>query len=169
MMDQKLSVGQADDPQTMVYTVDLGNGHVVDIEGPANATPEQLQSFVAQQPQFNGQEVSAQGQTMFGDEQGPQAQSKMTPEQEAQIVGMVRSGASADDLRAAAQKMGFQFNTADQIVKARDSGQQYSPDFVYNLPKVETDTRANVAGQVSQCVERVAEVRCQFVTRRQHS
>lgn len=140
MMEQKLSVGQADDPQTMVYTVDLGNGHVVDIEGPANATPEQLQSFVAQQPQFNGQEVSAQGQTMFGDEQPAQAQTKMTPEQEAKIVGMVRSGASADDLRAAAQKMGFQFNTADQIVKARDSGQQYSPDFVYNLPKVETDT-----------------------------
>lgn len=34
---------------TMVYTVDLGNGHVMDIEGPEGATPEQLQAVVAQQ------------------------------------------------------------------------------------------------------------------------
>jgi len=34
-------------PQTMVYTVDLGNGHVADVEGPPNATSEQLQAFLA--------------------------------------------------------------------------------------------------------------------------
>lgn len=34
--------------RTMIYTVDLGDGQVMDIEGPEGVTPEQLQSFVAQ-------------------------------------------------------------------------------------------------------------------------
>ncbi|MDH7638962.1 hypothetical protein [Sphingomonas oryzagri] len=37
------------DAQTQIYTVDLGNGHVADIEGPPGATPEQLQAALGQQ------------------------------------------------------------------------------------------------------------------------
>lgn len=39
----------ATQPKTMIYTVDLGDGRVVDIEGPEGATPEQLQAVVAGQ------------------------------------------------------------------------------------------------------------------------
>lgn len=35
------------DAQTQIYTVDLGNGHIADVEGPPNATPEQLQAFIS--------------------------------------------------------------------------------------------------------------------------
>ncbi|WP_347270348.1 hypothetical protein [Rhizorhabdus histidinilytica] len=41
-------------PKTMVYTVDLGDGRVVDIEGPEGATPEQLHAVIAQQPTAGG-------------------------------------------------------------------------------------------------------------------
>lgn len=52
-------------PDTMVYTVDLGNGHVADIEGPVGATPEQLQAVVAQ---HHAGQTSAPSQPQSGDQ-----------------------------------------------------------------------------------------------------
>lgn len=37
------------DSRTHIYTVDMGDGTIAEVEGPANATPEQLQQFIAQQ------------------------------------------------------------------------------------------------------------------------
>lgn len=35
-------------PKTVIYTVDMGDGTIADVEGPEGATPEQLQAFIAQ-------------------------------------------------------------------------------------------------------------------------
>jgi hypothetical protein len=144
--------GPAPQAQTMIFTVDLGDGRVVDIEGPPNATPEQLQAFVAQSgqdlaPQTPGQpqqapqgpaQLDKSGTEMvgqFGDD--PNAvSSHMAPEDEAHIIGLLQAGRDAEATQYAASK-GFSIANADAVKSARDQTGKVNPDAVYKLPSGE--------------------------------
>lgn len=141
------------DAETMIYTVDLGDGTVAEVEGPPNATPEQLQSFMAQQQQ--GQPAEARTTPVeggFADELPDQARSSMSPDDEQALLAMVRNGASAEDLRRAAAAKGFDFGNAEAVVAARDKTGQINPDVIYNLPKVETDVAGSLGRGVADSV-----------------
>lgn len=133
----------AQDQGTMVYTVDLGNGHVADIEGPAGATPEQLQAVVAQQQgagasDANPAALDSSGTNYkggFSDELPEQPQSKMAPEDEAAIITLLRAGHDDQAIQYAASK-GFQIGNADQVKAARDKTGRVNPDAVYDFPDV---------------------------------
>lgn len=129
----------AREPQTMVYTVDLGDGTVAEVEGPPNATPEQLQSFVAAAKPTGGATPDPETQAGFADELPPQPVSKMSPEDEAQVTAMLKAGATAEQVNAFASERGFQFRNIEDVISARDKGVGVANGIAYDFPEVETD------------------------------
>lgn len=147
--------------QTMVYTVDLGDGRVVDLEGPPGATPEQLQAFMRASgqdlaPQTPGQPQAAAQQPaqldnsgtqmvgQFGDDPNAVA-SHMAPEDEAHITGLLQAGKDAEAIQYAASK-GFTFANAGDVQAAREKGAGVNPDAVYELPSGEQLRQLDTGG-----------------------
>ncbi len=104
-------------PQTMVYTVEH-NGQIYDIEGPAGATPDQLEAFVGQSgggaagaaaddgshavesaPSANG------GDVQFNDDPS-RVLSRMSPEDEAAYTRLQQTGTVAQ-IQAFEHRIGF--------------------------------------------------------------
>lgn len=139
MLDQ---AAPEQDNKTMVYTVDLGNGHVADIEGPPGATPQQLQAVVAQQQGASDQHPAALDNSGtqyiggFADQLPDQPKSKMAPADEAAIITLLRAGHDDQAAQYAASK-GFQIGNADEIKAARDKTGRVNPDAMYDFPKVD--------------------------------
>lgn len=132
------------DSEVMVYTVDLGDGRVVDIEGPKDATPEQLQAVIAGQA-GSAQEAPAEMAGTFADELPEQSATRLSPEDEAAYGALLRTG-STDDLSGFLQSRGLATDPAKlgQFVQERDrakaTGQPVNYDVSYSLPeKVEVD------------------------------
>ncbi len=139
---------------TMVYTVDLGNGHVMDIEGPKGATPEQLQSVAQQQ---GGGAAPAQpaaippanyattpNEVQFKDDPKYVA-SRMSPEDYSTYKQLLQTE-NASTLRRFLASKGFAGKAGielDHFVAARDKarkiGAPVSYDPAYELPKPITD------------------------------
>jgi hypothetical protein len=131
------------EPKTMVYTVDIGNGQVADIEGPEGATPEQLQQAYTAQNAAPANDAhpaaldtsGTQYQAGFSDELGAQPVSKLAPEDEAHLVSLLRAG--HDDLATQfAASKGFDISNAAAIKQARDQTGAVNPDTAYTLPDV---------------------------------
>ncbi len=125
---------------TMVYTVDLGNGQVVDIEGPPGATPEQLQATVAQSG------VSGQGgpeETIASEEDNPLPQTRLEPQDEAAVMDMMRQGKFEEAVRFLGAR-GFQFPNRANVEKAYEQTGQVS-DAAYALPMPEDRSVADAA------------------------
>lgn len=160
------------DPQVMVYTVEH-DGKVFDIEGPPNATPEQLQAFVAQsaggaEPDadstelanpFEGgaatpQEAPAEMQGGFADELPTQAQSRLEPQDEAAYQALLKTGTSPQ-LQKFLQERGFASDPAalSSYVQKRDAaaakGGKVSYDVSYALPE---QTEVDAAGSLGRGV-----------------
>lgn len=112
--------------KTMVYTVDLGDGRVMDIEGPEGATPEQLQAVIGSQgaqgavtPDSVGQPIDpfGQGDIGFASQEAAEANSR-PPDSDAYVQevnqgfinGTIRTPA---DLKAVAAKYGGSFDDAE--------------------------------------------------------
>ncbi len=133
------------DQRTMIYTVDLGDGNVADVEGPEGATPEQLQAAVAGHLNQSTQEASAEMVGAFADELPEQTATRMSPEDEAAYSSLLRTG-STDDLGKFLQSRGLATDPAKlaQFVQDRDkakaTGKPVNYDVSYTLPeKVEVD------------------------------
>lgn len=111
--------------KTMIYTVDLGNGQVAEVEGPEGATPEQLQAFIggadlgAPAPQQDGAPQNAPldptGSMDIGFADPTAAEANSRPEGSDAYTSEVNQGiangtiASPEDLKAVAGKYGFYF------------------------------------------------------------
>lgn len=141
---------------TVIYTVDLGDGNIADIEGPDGATAEELQAFIAQsgqappapgappkdQAQLDRSGTVEEGQ--FGD--GPdQPSRRLAPEDEAEYLRMLQGGASADQLRAFMASKGATLVNADQLVAAREKAGKINPDIVYKFAPAETSIGGSLA------------------------
>lgn len=134
-------------PGTVIYTVDLGNGHLADIEGPAGATPEQLQQVLASNPQLaTGAPQGAEVQGGFADELPDQPASKLPPEIQQQFISMLQGGASKDQLlQFLHDHGGFVPTNLDDVIAYRDRTGQVVPDVTYSFPTVsEADTGGKV-------------------------
>lgn len=124
--------------KTMVYTVDLGNGQVAEIEGPEGATPEQLQSFLAQsggaqgaaqnasQPQPNAPlDPTGSMDIGFADQSAAEANSR--PEGSDAYVSEVNQGIASgtistpDELKAVAAKYGYVFPDDTKLAQVFDA------------------------------------------------
>jgi hypothetical protein len=136
---------------TMVYTVDLGNGHVADIEGPPNATPEQLQAAVAEHTQGGG-DAPEGVQGGFADDLPTQARTQMSAEDEARYVELAHT-ADADTLRRFQAERGFESapGSLEAFVAARDkdkaAGRPVDYTHAYELPKVVDVDPAETVGR----------------------
>ena len=137
--------------KTMVYTVDLGNGHVMDIEGPDGATPEQLQAVAAQHPAApgkpgnQGDQSTTTGDAMeggFADQHPETPKSKLSPEDEAHYVSLLHTG-NQDDIN---QFLASKGRSTDQdwlskFIQARDNRKQnggrvnYGVSYAFPDPK----------------------------------
>lgn len=140
----------APDGETMVYTVDLGNGQVMDVEGPKGATPEQLQEFVQQNPQGGGEQAAPQEQPMvelqaqqegdIGFNQAAQPNSKYSPEDEATLKELYRTADAATITQFMASKGFAPTRSMEEWVAARDAakanGVQIPTDVNYEFPDV---------------------------------
>lgn len=135
------------DSGAMIYTVDLGNGHVVDIEGPPNATPEQLQQVVASNPQLASSAVSpsADGAGLarldnggteyeggFADQLPDQASSHLAPEDQAKLIGLLQNQ-RWNDAKAFVESKGFTATNLDDVIKAYQQTGAINPDVNYQL------------------------------------
>jgi len=153
------------EPQTMVYTVDIGNGQVADIEGPPNATPEQLQQAYAGHVEAPANDANpaaldtsgTQYQAGFSDELGAQAKSKLAPEDEAHLVRLLRGG--HDDLAAQfAASKGFDISNAAAVKQARDQTGAVNPDTAYTLPEMKDLPRDLTQGAGMAAARGIADV-----------
>lgn len=128
----------ADSPQTMVYTVDLGNGHVADVEGPEGATPEQLQAAMA--GHAASPDVAAPADVQMAGDGPPNPLTQMSPADADQYRTLLHT-ADAPTLLSFLEKRGFTSDPADmaRYVAGRDqskaAGAPVSYDFGYDLPK----------------------------------
>lgn len=73
----------------------------------------------------------------FSDELPEEPASKMSPEDEAHIVELVKNGASAAEIRAYSTSKGFNITNAEEIVAYRDKHGKASSTFAYHLPEVD--------------------------------
>lgn len=140
------------------YTVDIGGGRTVTIEGPAGATAEQLQQVIQSNPDLASSAVSPladgagqseapdQTQGGFADELPPQPLSKLSPQDEAQYQALLHTG-TADQIRSFLAERAYSPEwDISGFTKARDKAiASGHPDAVnyavtYALPKVETTT-----------------------------
>lgn len=128
-----MAMTQQNAPKTMVYTVDLGNGQVADIEGPEGASPEQLQAFVSQaNPEVPDAPSEAQPADPYGqmdigfaDPSADEANSR--PEGSDAYVQEVNAGiadgtiSSPADLKAVAGKYGYYFPDDAKLAEVFDA------------------------------------------------
>jgi len=103
--------------QTMIYTVEH-DGKIFDIEGPAGATPEELQSFVGQSgggaagAPAGGPDAATQATTATGggevqfDDDPDRVMSRMSPENEAAYTRLQQNG-TLEQIQAFEHKIGF--------------------------------------------------------------
>lgn len=130
-------------PRTMVYTVDLGNGHVADVEGPEGATPEQLQQAIAGINETSPDMVGG-----FAGDQGPQVQNTLAPDDETALQNLYRSGSVAD-IQQFLQSRGRTSNAQklENFVANRDKGAPSSTGVTYDFPQVADDGSAAAFGR----------------------
>lgn len=145
MRQEPLAPFTRPDAEVMVYTVDLGDGRVVDIEGPKGATPEQLQAAVRANIPQAAEEAPAEMIGGFADELPQEPATRFKPEDEQAYQGLLRTG-SLDELSSFLQSRGMASDPTKlaQFVAGRDraqaAGQPVNYDVTYSLPeKVEVD------------------------------
>jgi hypothetical protein len=125
-----------------VYTVKLDNGSEVDIEGPTNATPEQLNSFIAQQLQGqpgNAPLVDPAMETVqgFSNEIPTDPASHLAPEDHAAYLELARNPATTPrQLEDFFAQHGFVLHNAKGIIEDRDRGLGVSKGVVVRPPEV---------------------------------
>lgn len=106
---------------------------------PADAFPgAEVRSDTAAPDAMPGVELDASGTRYaegFADQLPTQATARMSPEDEAEVIRMLQSGADASAVRRFVASKGFRFNNADQVVAAREQTGKVNPDAVYNLPR----------------------------------
>lgn len=132
----------APDDATQVYTIDLGDGRVADIEAPKGTTAEQLQShpdvMALMKPQGSTIDAGPQGVGDVGYALPDQPMSKMSAQDEATIEALKRTG-TASQIRQFAASKGFGFDIdLDAWVKDRDArvaaGQPIDANTYYDFP-----------------------------------
>lgn len=131
-----MAMTQQNAPKTMIYTVDLGNGQVMDVEGPEGATPEQLQAFVSESggappsgaaPSQASAPLDPTGSMDIGFADPTAAEANSRPEGSDAYTAEVNQGiadgtiASPDDLKAVAGKYGFYFPDESKLTEVFDA------------------------------------------------
>lgn len=148
-------------PQTMIYTVEH-DGQIYDIEGPAGATPEDLQGFLGQsggnaggmnadagQPSPAAAPAEDPGELQFNDDPD-RVLNKLHPEDEAQVTNLLRAG-DVDGAAALAHSKGFTLGNTDQIKQAIAQGKHIGSGAAYTrAPAKDMGTRAAFENGVSQ-------------------
>lgn len=135
---------EADAPQTMVYTVDLGDGRIAEVEGPPNATPDQLHAIVS------GGQAPAAPELVGAPDQAQQTDATpLSSEDETALRGLYHTG-TADQIQAflhARGRMSDPATVADYIAK-RDAGKPVAdnPNYAGQAVDPSNDWRAFARG-----------------------